>query len=184
MNFKYINYYESKNKNKIKKLYLNAFPKEERFPFQILKYCSKQPNVIFNEILDNDKSIGMEYIIKCDDVYYLMYFAVYEEERKKNHGSKILDEIKGIYKNIFLSIERADTNINRKRKKFYLKNGFFETKKFYIDNGVEYEILSTNSTSEITKEKLQQRYNNMTNSNIIKFYISRIFNVNNIKFLK
>ena len=82
MNFKYINYYESKNKNKIKKLYLNAFPKEERFPFQILKYRSKQPNVIFNEILDNDKSIGMEYIIKCDDVYYLMYFAVYEEQRK------------------------------------------------------------------------------------------------------
>ena len=83
-----------------------------------------------------------------------------------------------------MSIERTDTNINRKRKKFYLKNGFFETKKFYIDNGVEYEILSTNSTSEITKEKLQQRYNNMTSSNIIKFYISRIFNVNNIKFLK
>lgn len=42
MDFTYCN--SLKYKDKIEKLYLSAFPKEERFPFWILEECSKKNN--------------------------------------------------------------------------------------------------------------------------------------------
>ena len=45
---------------------------------------------------------------------------------------------------------------------------------------VEYEILTNNENYNITKEVLKKRYIKMTNSKLIKFVISKIFNVNNI----
>lgn len=50
MNLKYINYNKNKYKNKIKSLYLNSFPKDERFPFWILQECSKENNSDLYEI--------------------------------------------------------------------------------------------------------------------------------------
>lgn len=54
-----------------------------------------------------------------------------------------------------------------RRKKFYLKNGFYETNKFILDNKVEYEILCTNRDYEITEENLKQRYTKMGNNKFI-----------------
>ena len=42
MELKYISYNKSKHKNDIKKMYINSFMKAERFPFWLLKYCSKE----------------------------------------------------------------------------------------------------------------------------------------------
>lgn len=74
MYFTYCN--NLKYKDKIEKLYLSAFPKEERFPFWILEECSQEDNSDLCAILDNDKFIGMCYIVNCDDAHYLMYLAV------------------------------------------------------------------------------------------------------------
>lgn len=71
-----------------------------------------------------------------------------------------------------------------RRKKFYLKNGFYETNKFILDNKVEYEILCTNRDYEITEENLKQRYTKMGNNKFINYVISKIFNTYNIKFIK
>lgn len=68
-----------------------------------------------------------------------------------------------------------------KRKQFYLINGFVGTNKYIVDNNVEYELLSNNSNLNITKEILEKRYTMMTNSKILRFIISKIFNVYNIK---
>lgn len=71
-----------------------------------------------------------------------------------------------------------------RRKKFYLKNGFYETNKFILDNKVEYEILCTNRDYEITEENLKQRYTKMGNNKFINYVISKIINTYNIKFIK
>lgn len=187
MNLKYIDYLASKNKNEIKKIYVNSFHKDERFPFWLLKRCSKEKNVLFNAILDGDKLIGMEYIINCENYAYLMYLAVDEKQRKKGYGSKILDDLTKKYEPIILSIERTDKNSNdnrKERKKFYLRNGFYETNKFIEDKGIQYEILSTNKDYKITKEKLEKRYTKMTDSIIMKWLIGKLFNVHNICFIK
>ena len=72
----------------------------------------------------------------------------------------------------------------RKKKKFYIRNGFYETNKFIYDSGVEYELLCPNKELLITEEKLQERYINMTTSPLIRILIGKIFNINNIKFVK
>lgn len=82
MSLKYIN--NSKYVNKIEELYLNSFPEDERFPFWILQECSKENNSDLYAIFDNDKMIGMCYIVNCANAYYLMYLAVVPSLRNKN----------------------------------------------------------------------------------------------------
>ena len=83
-----------------------------------------------------------------------------------------------------MCIEKASeqiSDIRHKRKKFYLRNGFVGTNKYIVDNNVEYELLCNNSNLNITKEILEKRYTMMTSSKILRFIISKIFNVYKIK---
>ena len=73
------------------------------------------------------------------------------------------------------------SDIKHKRKQFYLINGFVGTNKYIVDNNVEYELLCNNSNLDITKEILEKRYTMMTSSKILRFIISKIFNVYKIK---
>ena len=180
MYFNYCN--DLKYKDKLEELYLGVFPKEERFPFDILEECSKEDNSELYAIFDNDKFIGMCYIVNCEGVYYLMYLAVQEELRNKNYGSKILKDLKEKYKTLFLSIDVPTDEISIKRKNFYLKNGFYETNKHYEDTGVWYEILCTDNEYEITEDIVMKRYTNMTMKTELLSVISNIFNVNAINF--
>lgn len=184
MDLMYIDYYKFRYKDKMKQLYTKAFPKDERFPFWILKHSTKNEKCILNAILEDGKFVGMEYIVNCDDAFYLMYFAIVENIRNRNYGSRILADVKQKYKTIFLSIEKQNDQLSIRRKNFYLRNGFFETNKYYEDNNVMYEVLCTNKDYIITEEVLKKRYSNMTNSRLIKYIIGKMFNMSNIKFIK
>ena len=175
MSLKYINNIEYANE--IEKLYLNSFPKEERFPFWILEECSKENNSVLYGIIDNDKLIGMCYLVNCSNAYYLMYLAVVPDLRSQNYGSRILMDLKEKYKVLFLSIDSPVDNISVRRKNFYLKNGFHETNKYYEDNGVCYEILCTDDKYEINDKVMNRRYTNMTNDPKLINEITKIFNV-------
>lgn len=184
MSLKYINNIEYANE--IEKLYLNSFPKEERFPFWILEECSKENNSDLYAIIDNDKFVGMCYIVNCVSAYYLMYLAVEPNLRNQNYGSRILKDLKEKYKVLFLSIDSPVDNISVRRKNFYLKNGFYDTNRFYEDTGINYEILCTDDRYEITDNIMKMRYTNMTNNSKIFNKISNTFNVDiiNIKIKK
>ena len=173
MNFEYISYPEYKKD--IKNLYLKAFPKNERFPFWILKHSRKKGKAKLNAIIDKDKFIGMNYMVNCDDSFYLMYFAINKELRNKNYGSNVLQDLSEKYGTIFLSIEKPKNELSQRRKNFYLKNGFYETKKYCTESGVEYEILCNNKDYNITEDIHKKRYDNMTNSRVVKFCMNLIF---------
>ena len=175
MFLKYID--SNKYTNKIEKLYLSSFPKDERFPFWILEECSRENNSNLYAIIDNDKFIGMCYIVNCDNAYYLMYLAVEPSLRNQNYGSKILMDLKEKYKTLFLSVNIPIDDISIKRKNFYLRNGFYDTNKIYEDTGVNYEVLCTNDEYEITDDIMKMRYTNMTNNTKLFEVISNIFNV-------
>ncbi len=184
MDFNYVDFLSSSDKKSIKKLYYESFAKEERFPFWLLKKCSKEENAKFNVIYNKDKVIGFQYIIEYNDITYLMYFAIEKNQRNNGYGSKILKELNRNYKNVLLCIEKVNEqvfDIKYKRKQFYLRNGFAVTNKYIVDNNVEYELLCSNSNLNITKEILEKRYTMMTSSKILRFIISKIFNVYNIK---
>ena len=184
MNFNYVDFLSSSDKKSIKKLYYESFDKEERFPFWLIKKCSKEKNVKLTVIYNKDKVVGFQYIIEYDNIAYLMYFAIEKNQRNKGYGSEILRELNRSYKNVLLCIEKANeqvSDIKSKRKQFYLRNGFVGTNKYIVDNNVEYELLCNNSNLNITKEILEKRYTMMTSSKILRFIISKIFNVYNIK---
>lgn len=187
MNLEYSNYLTSNDKRKIKELYTKSFPKEERFPFWILRHCSKEENVEFNSIMNKQELIGIEYILKLKSTAYLMYFAVNEDKRNLGYGTKIIKDLNKKNDNVILSIERVsnkDNNDKLRRKKFYLKNGFYETNTFYEDAGVQYELLYTNKNFTITKEDLENIYKQMTKSKLMMYIIGKIFNIYNINFIK
>lgn len=178
MNLKYIN--NDKYTNQIEKLYLKSFPDNERFPFWILRECSKENNSFLYAIIDDDKFVGMCYIVNCDSLYYLMYLAVKSNMQNKNYGSKILRDLKERYKLLFLSIDEPVNSVNIRRKKFYLRNGFYDTNRFYEDNGINYEILCTDDKFEITDNLMKMRYLNMTNNSKILDAILNTFDVDTI----
>lgn len=178
MFFKYSN--DMKFINKIENLYLSSFPKEERFPFWLLEECSKESKSELSAIIDKNEFVGMCYIVDCDDAYYLMYLAVDPNLRNKNYGSKILSDLKEKYKTLFLSIDEPTNEISVRRKNFYLRNGFFDTNKFYEDTGVNYEILCTNDKFEISDENMRKRYSNMSINPKILNVISNTFNMGEI----
>ena len=163
-------------KNIIEKLYLESFPEEERFPFWILDECSKEENSDLLAILDNDKFIGMCYLVNCNNAYYLMYLAVKPELRNQNYGFRILLDLKEKYKTLFLSVDEPIDDVSIRRKNFYLRNGFYDTNKYYEDTGVNYEVLCTNPEYEITNENMKMRYTNMTNNFELFNLISNTFN--------
>ena len=177
----YFNYCNNlKYQDELEELYLSAFPKEERFPFDILKTCSKEDNSDLYAVLDNDKFIGMCYIVNCNGAYYLMYLAVQDELRNEKYGSKILKDLKEKYKTLFLSIDKPIDEISIKRKNFYLRNGFYDTNKYYEDTGVLYEILCTDNEYEITENIMLKRYTNMTNRPDLLNVISNTFNAKKV----
>lgn len=187
MKFKYIDFLSSNDKKIVKKIYHESFDKDERFPFWILKKCSKENNVNFNVIYSNNKVIGFQYIIEYDNINYLMYFAIEKNKRNNGYGSEILKKLNKSDKKVLLSIEKPIEKVidsKYERKQFYLRNGFISTNKYIIDNNVEYELLCSNSNLNITKEMLEKRYTMMTSSKILRFIISKIFNVYNIKFIE
>ena len=185
MNLKYIDYFKSDYKNYIKKIYTDSFPKSERFPFWILEKCAKEGNIKFNIVLDNDKAVGMEYLINYDNISYLMYLAVDNNERNKGYGSKILKDLINKNEVVILCIERPKEQLkySKNRKDFYLRNNFYETNKFIVDSKVEYEVLCSKKDYEITEKILQNRYDKMSNSKVMKFIIKMLFE-NNTKFIK
>ena len=183
MILKYVSYFLVKDKKKIKNIYINSFNKDERFSFLILEKCAKEKNVEFDVVFDKNDLIGFYYIVNYDDVSYLMYFAVDITKRNKGYGSMILSDLRKKHNNILLCTEFANKNVNDEklsRRNFYLKNGFFSSNKFIVDNNVKYEILTTNKDYPITEEVLRKRYINMTKSKFIKLIIRRKFNVDNI----
>ena len=175
MYLKYIN--NSKYLNEIEELYLKSFPKDERFPFWILQECSKEDNSDLYAIFDNDIMVGMCYIVNCKSAYYLMYLAVEPSLRNKNYGSRILGDLKEKYKVIFLSVDMPVDNISIRRKNFYLRNGFYDTNKFYEDTGINYEILCTSNEYEINDNLMKMKYINMTNNPELFEVISNTFNL-------
>jgi len=141
-----------KYKSEIKTLYKSAFPRNERAPFFLLMCRTDNGRDNFYAVIDEDNFIGLVYTISKENLVYVFFLAVTEENRSKGYGSKILDQIKKMNpdKIITLAIEdtedkSADNAVERmKRLSFYEKNGF---KRLYIkvnEAGVVYELLGTN----------------------------------------
>ena len=126
MMLRFVNARNDKKKlNEIKKLYDEAFPKEEQIPFWILRKASRTSTADLMQVYDDDLLVGFIHLVYFEDVVYLYYFAIEPDERGQGYGSKILQALRRRFsaRRIILNIEVVDENCDnyeeRKKRKFY-----------------------------------------------------------------
>lgn len=134
--------------NTVKKLYLSAFPREERPPFYLLKSREKRGKGDFFVAKDGERFVGFSYVIPYLDTAYLYYFAIDEGLRGSGYGSAVLTELKRQYdgKRFYLAREMLDENAENfeqrvKRREFYLKNGFSDLPIRIKEAGVTFDVM-------------------------------------------
>lgn len=153
--------------NEIKELALEAFPKKEYLSPDTLLKMAKNDNFDFYEIIDKEMFIGFLAVQTYKDLCYLFFLAISKKNRFKGYGSKTLELLKNTYKDkkLIVDIEMPDCNSlnymqRRKRKEFYLKNGYKETNLFLSYLGVDYEVLCMNDDfNEYEFKNLMQTIN-------------------------
>lgn len=143
-----------KYKKQVKRLYISAFPRNERAPFSRLMRKAGDGRDNFYAVTDEGDFTGLVYTISTEKFIYVFFLAVVQEKRDKGYGSKILDKIKEMDpdKTIILAIEdtedKSADNIEERIRRlgFYQRNGF---KRLHIkinEVGVVYELLGTEET--------------------------------------
>ncbi len=135
----------------VKQIYFEAFPPKERMPFPLMVAMSKLWNTRFWSFYDNNTLCGLVYLARSRKIVFVMFFAVEKSLRSKGYGSAILQEVQSRYpdKKIIISIEPCDEcapdiELRKRRKAFYLRNGYRETGYFMKLNGVVQEIIISN----------------------------------------
>lgn len=137
----------------IKRIYFEAFPKKERMPFPMMVAMSKLWNTQFVGFYDGDVPCGFIYLASMSKIVFVMFLAVDKRLRSKGYGSSILQQLKNEHpdKKIIISIESCDNSapdiaLRKRRKAFYMRNGYQETGYMMKLGGVAQEIIITNGT--------------------------------------
>ena len=135
----------------IKRVYLSAFPKEERPPFSILRRSVEQKKGMFLVIEEGEQFIGFLHVVVHSDLVYLAFFAIDEACRGKGYGSQSLQHLQQRFaeKRILVAREALDADADNyaqrvRRYGFYLRNGFAEIPYSIKEGGVTYDAMSTN----------------------------------------
>lgn len=137
------------HKQKIKRLFLSAFPKEERPPIGLLYRRERQGKAHFYAIMEGETFVGLALMCGSKNIKTLMFFAIEESLRGKGYGGQVLQMLKEEYKNVpfFLCAEPLDEKANNakervNRLRFYAHNGFEEVGLIVREAGVDYTVLT------------------------------------------
>ena len=136
-------------KEQVKRLFITAFPREERPPLWLLTRRCRQGKARFSAVVDDGRFVGLTYIIGNESVKTLMFLAIDEEARDGGYGSEILRQVRKRYPGvkIFLNIEPLDENAPNyeqrcRRKAFYERNGLTCLDYQVREAGVTYEMMT------------------------------------------
>lgn len=135
----------------IRKLFLSAFPAEERPPFFLLRLKAKKSDML--AIRDGDDFVGFAYLICNRDLRYLFFFAITPEKRNMGYGTAVLELLKKRYQGerLFLAREQLDPTADNyeeriKRRQFYLQAGFSDLNCKITEMGVTFDVMSIGCT--------------------------------------
>lgn len=131
----------------IYRLYLTAFPAEERKPFAIIHKMHRQGRADVWRILRNGKFAGFAATVNGSDLILLDYLAVRKNCRGNGVGSAAMGLLMAEYgdKGLFVEIEstRCGGTEQEKRKRFYLAAGLEDLGVSARVFGVEMDLLGT-----------------------------------------
>lgn len=133
----------------LEELYTEAFPANERMPFSQMLSLSKDDRYALRALKDDGAFCGFSFIMRHEEMIYLFYLAVRQDQRGKGYGSALLDDLFQQYPHhcICADIEspqpQADNQLQRlQRRRFYLDRGFADTGYGNLWYGIRYDILA------------------------------------------
>ncbi len=113
------------NFSDVYKRLVDAFPYEERRDECDEEKCFLKKEFNFCEITDNGESVGIIVFWLFEEFLFVEHIAINKEIRAKGYGSKTFELLKAQYnKPIILEAEAPETEMQKKRIKFYENLGF------------------------------------------------------------
>ena len=138
----------------ITELNIEAFPPEEHTEIDLIYDFGNDALDLLGIYREEapDKFTGYFLCIKNEKTVYISYFAICPELRSLGIGTKALSALREFYsgKQIVLYFENifeecGNLEQRRRRREFYLRNGFYETGWFLTANGVNFEIVCSSA---------------------------------------
>ncbi|ARS37018.1 GNAT family N-acetyltransferase [Pontibacter actiniarum] len=113
-------------------LYEQAFPLEERRPLPWQLEIMPHASYHFEVILQEEELIGILLWWGFDEVRYVEHFATAPALRGKGYGKVILQAFTDRdTRPVLLEVEPPESKVNRRRIRFYERNGFCLNHHFY-----------------------------------------------------
>lgn len=133
---------------KIKYLYEEAFPDEEKIPWDDLMRLMEEMSLDFTAYYDGKEFIGFTIVYPRKAFNWYWYFAVREGLRGKGYGQQILTQLIERYKgqSCVLDMESPtqvceNIDLRKRRHDFYLRNGFRDTNVYRTYNDITWTIM-------------------------------------------
>ncbi len=138
---------DKQEQNRIRGLFLSAFPWVERPPFFLMKRHARR-NVDWWSIYQDEVWAGFFYVIRDEKNAYVSFFAIDPAMRGKGCGTEAVARLIQQYggKCLFLAIEPVEEGAENysqrvSRRNFYLRCGLSPLGKYIQEGPVVYELL-------------------------------------------
>lgn len=145
-------------------LALEAFPPKEYLAPSKLVKMARTGAVGFLALLDGDAFVGFMVVQTHEDMAYLFFLAVEANKRGQGYGGRAIETLKAEYpgKTLVVDFEMLDDAApnceqRKKRRDFYLRNGFQEVGLFLSYLGVDYEVFSMGDDFDIDAFKAMMK---------------------------
>lgn len=139
--------------DKLDTLAQEAFPPKEYLPPSKLIEMSREDEFDFLALYDGDKFVGFIAVVTHKSIAYLFFLAIDKVLRGNGYGGMALKTLRSLYPGFrhvvdFEMVDDAAENNEqrKKRRSFYLKNGYLPTGRFLSYLGVDYEIFCTDKS--------------------------------------
>ena len=132
------------------RLYLSAFPREERKPFSIIRRMYREGNTDVWCVCRRGKMLGMATTVNGEGLILLDYLAMDSRVRGQGIGSQVLAMLQEMYGHcgLFVEIEStrqsgADQPQRLRRKEFYRRGGMESLGVYAVVFGVKMELMGS-----------------------------------------
>lgn len=131
-----------------RQLYLQAFPKEERLPWWVLRLQAKRRDIDLTAWMEGGTFCGFTCGVTVEGLHFLLFFAVAEPERSRGYGSAVLKQLREKYGSLVLNVETLEPEASNyaqrlRRLRFYQRNGLQDTGWFVWEVGGRFRVLCT-----------------------------------------
>lgn len=128
---------DCKDRNYFAKINNEAFPPSERISMEDIFCLASDTDTDVLGIYDGDLPVGFTVLVKNNVCGYVYFLAINSRFRSGGYGSAAIQKLLSTYTDlqIVLDFEEVDENAENyeqraRRKKFYLRNGFYETGRY------------------------------------------------------